>query len=109
LSPNQNDFMFIDEERRRIITFVVITREPPNRASMRNWYRPESATSVAARLRPSDPWLVFSFQLEGDRLSWTVEGNVQAWQRVPWAERPDWLEERLAKDNVKMYEAEKCV
>lgn len=67
--PTHNDFMFIDEERRRIITFVVFIANSDKRAPMRNWYEPASATSISARLRPTDEWRVHEFQLDGDRLT----------------------------------------
>lgn len=100
--PDHNDFMFIDEDRRRIITFVVITDDPLKRAPMRNWYQPASATSLSVRLRPTDAWRVHNFQLVGGRLSWTYGGGVHTWRRVPWEERPDWLDARVATEYSKM-------
>ena len=100
--PQHHDFMFIDEDRQRIITFVVYAIEPLKRGSIRNWYLPVSAASISARLRPIDDWRVHEFQLEGDRLSWTYGGKVHPWQRVPWEQRPDWLDARLANDYSKM-------
>ena len=106
--PDHNDFMFIDEERRRIITFVVITDNPHKRAPMRNWYEPISVTSISARLRPTDEWRVHEFRLDGDQLSWTYGGGQHTWLRVPWEQRPDWLDARLATEYSKMDATEKC-
>lgn len=97
-----DDFMFIDEDRRRLITFVVYAVDPLKRAAMRHWYQPVSATSISARLRPTDAWRVHEFQLEDDRLSWTYGGRVHPWQRVPWEQRPDWLDAQLATEYSKM-------
>jgi hypothetical protein len=88
--------MFIDEERRRIITFVVVADHPPKRTAMRHWYEPASANSLSVRLRPTDEGRVHEFQLKGARLSWTYGGGLHVWWRVPWEQRPDWLDARLA-------------
>lgn len=102
------DFMIIDEERRRIITFVIITDDPSKRVPLRNWYRPVSATSISVRLRSIDPWRDHDFRLEGDCLGWTFGGEVHTWRRVPWEERPEWLDSRLVTENSKMDAAEEC-
>jgi hypothetical protein len=106
--PQHDDFMFIDEERGRIITFVVIESDPLVRAPMRNWYRPVSATSISARLRPTDPWRVHEFRLEDDCLFWNCGGEVQSWRGVPWERRPDWLDARLAGEYSKMDATDQC-
>jgi hypothetical protein len=105
--PDHNDFMFIDEDRRRIITFVVFSVDPLHRGSMRNWYQPESSNSISAKLRPNDEWRIHDFQLDGDRLSWTYGGRLHTWRRTPWEDRPDWLDSNLASTNSKM-DAEEC-
>jgi hypothetical protein len=94
--------MSIDESRGRIITFVVISIEPVKHAPMRSWFRPESATSITARFRPTDPWRVHEFQLDGDRLSWTYGGATHSWRRVLTNEKPNWLDTRLTTENSKM-------
>ena len=106
--PDPAEFMSIDESRGRIITFVVISIEPVKHAPMRHWYRPESATSIAARLRPTDPWRVTEFQLDDDRLLWTYGGATHTWRRVLPNEQPDWLEARLATANAKMDATDQC-
>lgn len=100
--------MFIDEDRKRIITFVVFTLDPLKRAGLRNWYRPASATSISAKMRPTDAWRVHDFLLDGDRLSWTYGGEVHTWRRVPWEERPDWLDARVVTEYAKMDAADEC-
>jgi hypothetical protein len=100
--PEHHEFMFIDEGRGRIVTFVVVSVEPGKRAVLRLWYRPESATSFAARLRPTDPWRVQEFRLDGDQLSWTYGGVTHTWKRVFPESRPDWLDARLATAYSKM-------
>ena len=105
--PPHDDFILIDEERRRIIAFVVAT-DDTKRAPMRNWYQPVSATSISVRLRPTDPWRVHEFQQEGDRLSWTYGGGVHVWQRIPWEQRPDWFDARLATAHAKMDATDEC-
>ena len=106
--PDLNDFMFIDEERRRIITFFVYTDNSHKYAPMRSWYEPASVTSISARLRPTCEWRVHEFQLDGNRLSWTYGGRLHTWLRVPWEQRPDWLDARLATEYSKMDAIEKC-
>jgi hypothetical protein len=98
--------MFIDENRKRIMMFVVIADNPLRRAPTRYWYQRESTTSISVRLRLNDAWRVHEFLLEGDRLSWTYGGEVHPWRRVPWEERPDWLDTHLATENSKMDAAE---
>jgi hypothetical protein len=100
--------MFIDEDRGRIITFVVVADDPPKRAPMRNWYQPVSATSISAKLRPTDAWRVHDFFLEGDQLSWTYGGEVHAWRRVRWQHRPEWLDACVATEYSKMDAINKC-
>ena len=100
--------MSIDEARGRIVTFVVISPEPLKRQAVRNWFRYESPSSIATRLRLTDPWQLHQFHFEGDRIAWNHAGGVHAWRRLAPSEYPDWLEGRLAKDNAKMDEAEKC-
>lgn len=100
--------MSIDESRGRIITFVVISIDPVKHAPMRSWYRPESATSIIARLRPTEPWRVHEFQLNGDQLSWTYGGGIHVWRRVLPNEQRDWLDARLTTQNSKMDATDEC-
>ena len=100
--------MSIDESRGRIITFVVISIEPVKHAAMRFWYRPETATSITARLRPTESWRVHEFQLDGDRLSWTYGGATHVWRRVLPNQQPDWLDARLTTENSKMDTTDEC-
>jgi hypothetical protein len=100
--PEHHEFMFIDEGRGRIVTFVVIGVEPVQRAPMRSWYRPVSATSITARLRPTDPWREHEFRLDGDQISWTYGGATHSWKRVSPESHPDWLDARLATEYSKM-------
>ncbi len=102
LFSQHDDFMFIDEIRGRIITFVVISIEPVKYISMRSWYNPESATSITSRLRPSESWVVHEFQLDGDLLSWKYGGANHVWRRVPKNKQPEWLEASIATANSKM-------
>lgn len=102
LFSQHEDFMFIDEVRGRIITFVVISIEPVKYIPMCSWYRPESATSITSRLRPIGSWVVHEFQLDGDLLSWTYGGANHAWRRVPANKQPEWLEASIATANSKM-------
>jgi hypothetical protein len=97
-----DDFMFIDEDRRRIISFTVFAEDPLKRAAIRLWFRSESPTSISVRLRATEEWRVHEFQLDGDRISWTFGGAVQPWCRVPCEERPDWLDALLTTENAKM-------
>jgi hypothetical protein len=94
--------MSIDESRRRIIVFVVIGIGPVVHAPMRFWYRPESPTSIAARLKSTAPWQVHEFQLDGDRLAWRYGEGPQIWRRVLMNEQPDWLDAMLATQHSKM-------
>ena len=105
--PEHDDFMFINEDRRRIITFVLITADPTKRIPMRNWYQPMSDTSISTRLRPTEEWCLLEFQLQGNRLIWSYGGREHAWQRVLWEQRPNWLEAELVAANFKMDETEK--
>ena len=102
MCPEHTDFMFIDEGRGMIIGFYVVFDDPPKWGPMRHWYRPVSATSISARLRAPDAWRDHGFQLEGDCLAWTYGGKVHTWRRVPWEDRPDWLDARLATENLRM-------
>ena len=106
--PDHDDFMFIDEVRGRIVMFVVVRDDPPERAPVRNWYQQDSATSISVRLRLTEPWRVYDSQIEGNTLSWNYGGAVHPWRRVPWKARPDWLDARLNSQYTKMDAAEKC-
>jgi hypothetical protein len=106
--PDHAEFMSIDGLRGRIITFVVISVEPVKHVPIRSWYCPASATSITARLRPTEPWRVYVFQLDGDHLSWTYGGATHSWRRVLPNEQPDWLEARLANANSKMDALDQC-
>ncbi len=100
--PDHAEFMSIDESRGRIIAFHVISIEPVKRAPIRSWYRPESDTSIAARLGPAQPWRITEFQLDGDRVSWISGSGTSTWQRLLSDEQPDWLDRRLTAENSKM-------
>ncbi len=100
--PPYDDFMLIDEQRRRIIVFAILKDNPLWRCPIRYWYQSHSTTSIAVRLKSSEPWKAHSFLLEGDQLSWTVGDATQAWRRVSWADRPEWLDELFAKAYAKM-------
>ena len=106
--PDHAEFMSIDESRGRIIIFVVISIAPVKHAPMRHWYRAESATSFATRLRPTAPWRIQEFQLDGDRLLWTYGGGTHAWRRLLPNEQPDWLAARLATQNSEMDATDDC-
>lgn len=102
--PDQDEFISIDEVRGRIICFVVISVTPVTHAPMRIWYHAMSATSITARLRPTDPWRgIHEFQFEGERLMWTYAGGTHdAWRRLSPTEQPDWFDARLAAENSRM-------
>ena len=100
--PSHAEYMAIDESRGRIITFVVISIEPVKLAPIRSWYRPVSASSVAARLQATEPWRIHEFQLDGNRLLWKYTGGNLALRRIHSDEKPDWLETRLTTENSKM-------
>lgn len=90
-----------------MISFVVSTTEPTRRTPMRSWFRPESATSIAVRLQPTNPWRVVDFQWEGDRLTLNSQGVNFVMSRVTADQQPDWLETRLADQHAKMDSTEK--
>ena len=94
--------MSIDEARGRIITFVVISIDPVKHAPMRSWYRPESATSITARLQQNGTWRSHEFRFEDGKLVWTYGNGTHAWRRVLPDEWPAWLDEKLATQNSKM-------
>lgn len=106
--PGHDDFMSIDEERGRIIVFVVFSVDPLQRSPMRFRYRPESPNSITARLRATDSWRVHEFRLEDDRMLWTYGGGNHPWRRLPSHECPDWLDPRLETENSKMDAADNC-
>ena len=108
-SPDHDEFMCIDESRGRIITFLVRVIDPVKYGAMRHWYRPESSTSITARLHPADEWRVHEVRLENDCLWWTYGGGTHPWRRVLPGEQPEWLEARLAAAHVKMDAAEKGI
>lgn len=98
--------MSIDESRERIITFVVLSVDPIKRGPMRNWYRPESPTSISIKLNPANDWRVIEYRWEGDEILWTYGGRTHAWKRVPPDEYPDWLDAQIAAQYLKMDEME---
>jgi len=99
--PAHDDFMFIDEERLRIIIITVIVDPPLRYGAMRNWYKPISATSIASRLLPTNEWRTHEFQLDSDGLSWTYGDALHTWRRMQQEDRPDWLETRLTAEYSK--------
>ena len=105
--PQQNDYMFIDVARNRMITFVIMREDPPWRPAIKHWYKPETDTTITARLRPTEEWRTHEYDLQSNSLNWRYGGKVHEWRRVLWEQRPDWLEAELAKANLKMDETEK--
>lgn len=104
--PEHDDFMFVDEGRSRILSFLVIVANPIKRSAIRNWYQSVSAAAISVRLRPADAWRVHEFKLEGDRLTWVYGTRIQEWKRVTWVQRPEWLDDRIAAENATMDTAE---
>ena len=98
--------MSVDGSRGRIITFVIVSIAPVRYAPMSHWYRPESATSITARLRDYKEWRIHEIRLRDGHLVWTYGGAEHAWRPVPAHERPDWLDARLARAHEKMDAAE---
>jgi hypothetical protein len=107
-SSEYDEFMCVDELRGRIVVFVVVDLPPVKRVPMRLWYRPESATSIAATLRPNGPWQITAFHRDGDFTTWTYGGSDHTWHRIADSEYPGWLVAAVATAHAKMDEAEKC-
>jgi hypothetical protein len=100
--PGHEDVMWIDEARRRIVTFVVVSVNPCRRAQVRTWYMPASATSILAGLKPLELGSMHGFRLEDDVLVLLTYCGEQAWRHLPRNEFPDWLESAVKDANAKM-------
>ncbi len=100
--------MWIDEGKKRIVTFVVITVDPLLRVPMPVWYEIKSATAIRTRLRLDQPWQTYAFRLQGDQFFWRWSTNPEyGARRLPVESRPEWFDARLAAVYAKMDAAEK--
>ena len=105
--PDHDDFMAIDEDRGRIIKFIVYTTDPLMRNPLRSWFRRISANSIEDELPDSHARRVWQFAIDGDQVTWRSGNFVSTWTRVPWNQRPEWLDRQLAIQHSKLDAAEK--
>jgi hypothetical protein len=75
---------------------------------MRNWFRRESATSFSAKLHPTHDWRILHFQLMENQLLLSSGEMVFTLNRVSSDQLPDWMNKRLATQNLKMDSAEQA-
>src|SRR5688500_15989268 len=98
----QMAFVWIDEARRRIVSFHVVSLNPLRRIPMRIWYMQASATSILAGLHPLRLGLMHEYRFEGDTLIWMHPEGEQAWRYLPQEEWPEWLASAVEKAYAKM-------
>jgi hypothetical protein len=105
--PPEENFMWIDESRQRMIDFIVATDDPLRRVPMGAWLRTEPEGNIATTLRPDGPWTVHEIAFQDGSLHLKNAGGAHALRRLPPGEYPEWLESAVSIANAKMDEMEK--
>ena len=81
--PPHPDYMWVDPERGRIVSFVAYAKTKLVHLQIRNWFAETPAGRARVSLKPDQDWTEHGFRFEGNRLIWTVLDKEQPWIHLP--------------------------
>jgi hypothetical protein len=107
--PPHLDYMCINAERGRIVSFVAHVDRKLYHLPLRNWFAVTSPGTIRESREPDRGWMEHGFRFDGDRLVWIVLGQDRVWEHLPTENAPEWLEAKLKIAYSRMDEAERAV
>jgi hypothetical protein len=108
--PPYRDFLWIESERGRIISFVAAPHGKSGELihyPVRIWFAVTSPGTVRFRITPDGEWSDSGFRFEDNRLIWTTRGTDLEFDPGLPAEAPKWLQSKVAATYSRMDELER--
>lgn len=100
--PNESEYMVIDPEASRVVTFFVMSIHPVQRTAMRNWYEQVEPGFIRSRLSPANAGSLIPSTIDGANFHWIKWKEQTPWTWVPPQNIPEWIPGKVLKAYAKM-------
>jgi hypothetical protein len=100
--PGEQEFVWLDCERRRIVTAITAFVAPRKTVCAPVHFLERSAGEVQVRHAQGSAWLLHTCRAVPSGLEWRVEGRTLQWERIPAESVPEWAKEAFSRGSAQL-------